>query len=190
MFAQTTLTKAATGSATVLKWEAAHHLSGVNNSIYGHNLLCITKQSCLEGKATNKTETLQRPRNSNSGARWMGAAATLVALFLLWVISVSFVSWWRGRMRGWHRGRRKGGMQQMHLSCSPRPLPSTQSRLHSAARCYDTTWGDDTWSERVQGRTHTLHTRTRATHTMAVTFLHILGNLFFYVCNRPKRLAH
>lgn len=32
-----------------------------------------------------------------------------------------------------------GGMQQMHHLCSPRPLSSTQSRLHSAGCCYDTT---------------------------------------------------
>lgn len=46
--------------------------------------------------------------------------------FLLWVISVGFVSsWWRGRMRGWHCGEGWAAAADASLVCPPDPLSST-----------------------------------------------------------------
>lgn len=121
---------------TVLQLRDAEttHSSVFNSSTYKCNLLSITKQSCLEGKPTNETETLQRPKNRNDTVDSMELQP------LLWSRSccdsqVSSVSWWRGRMRGWHRGRVDGSSRCKRL-CSPRPL----SQLHLAGCCYDTSW--------------------------------------------------
>lgn len=96
----------------MLQQETVQHWSAINSPTYERNLLCITKQWCSEGKPSNRLRQRQHKRPPKIEAtQWIQRSCSL--LLLLWVISVSFVSWWRGRMRGWHWGRVGGFEQQL-----------------------------------------------------------------------------
>lgn len=74
---------------------------------------------------------------------------------------------------GWVGGQE----QQMQRLCSPRPLSSTRSRASFSWLLLRYNMGDDTRTEHADK------------HPKAVTFLHILGNLFLFL-KQFKCLAH